>query len=47
MPVYDAIVKNFLANDLTLLSECVESGTGVLTEDHNLGLVSRLIYTVK
>ena len=39
MPVYDAIAKNFILNDLTLLAECIESGAGVLMEDHNYGLV--------
>ena len=43
MPVYDAIVKQFVANDAAGLSDAVESHTDVLTQDHTLGLARQVV----
>ena len=44
MPVYDALVSNFLANSIPSLLETLESGADILAEDHNLGLVRYLYF---
>jgi hypothetical protein len=43
MPVYDALVSNFLANSIPSLLETLESGADILAEDHNLGLVREVV----
>ena len=43
MPVYDAIVKDFVAGDASGLSEAVEGHTDVLMQDHTLGLARQVV----
>lgn len=44
MPVYDALACKFLSGDIPGMLEAIDAGTEVLTEDHNLGLVSLACY---
>jgi PCI domain len=43
MPVYDAIVKAFVADDATALKNAVANGKFALTQEHSLGLAKQVI----